>query len=281
MRNVLLACIFVAVGSRLCFPQPAAPLLTIPLEPYLRAQAVVRGVVNGEPGTFLFDTGVGVSNLTPRFVKKIGCEPWGRITGFRMTGERLDNQHCDGIGVELSGLHLVAPVVSTVDIMALMGPNVPQVDGAFGLDLFVGRAITIIPRRSIIVESAASLGERIANAQELPIRLVRDVQGIALTVVGAVRTPSGTAWMELDNGNGGSMVVANHIAPLFGLKPDVSTAEPARFYLGNGIAVQGLTRTRDLIMDGNISAQFLNNWILTLDLQRQRAWMSPLPTATK
>lgn len=29
-------------------------------------------------------------------------------------------------------------------------------------------------------------------------------------------------------------------------------------------------------MDGNIGAQFLNHWILTLDLRHRRAWLSPL-----
>ena len=83
--------------------------------------------------------------------------------------------------------------------------------------------------------------------------------------------------MELDSGNGGSFVIANHIAPLLGLQIDVSTPESARFYLANGIAVEGMTRTRDLIMDGNIGAWFLNHWILTLDLQHGRAWLSALP----
>jgi hypothetical protein len=106
--------------------------------------------------------------------------------------------------------------------------------------------------------------------------MVRDVEGIALAIDGAVRTPKGLAWMELDSGNGGSFVVANHIAPLIGLRTDMTAPEPARFELANGIAVEGMTRTRDLIMDGNIGAQFLNNWILTLDLEHGRAWLSPL-----
>ena len=107
--------------------------------------------------------------------------------------------------------------------------------------------------------------------------MVRDAEGIALAVDGAVRTPEGLAWMELDSGNGGSLVLANHIAPLLGLRPDMATPELAHFELVNGIAVEGTTRTRDLIMDGNIGAQFLNNWILTLDLEHGRAWLSPLP----
>ena len=254
-----------------------APLATISLEPYLGAQAIVHAVVAGQPGTFLFDTGEGVSSFSPAFAEKIGCRPWGRITGFRMSGERLDNQHCDRITFRLSDQALTAPVVSTVDIMKFLGPNVPPVDGSLGLDIFAGRTITIIPRRVIILESPKSLAVRLRDAHEFPIRMVRDVEGIALSVDAAVRTPEGMAWMELDSGNGGSFVIANHIAPLLGLRTDVSTPESARFYLANGIAVEGMTRTRDLIMDGNIGARFLNHWILTLDLQRGRAWLSALP----
>jgi hypothetical protein len=110
----------------------------------------------------------------------------------------------------------------------------------------------------------------------LPIRIVRDVEGIALSIDGAVRTPQGLG-MELDTGNGGSIVVANHIAPLIGLKPDISTPVPAHFSLANGVPVEGMTRTRDLIMDGNIGAQFLNNWVMTVDLQEGRAWLSRAP----
>lgn len=111
------------IGNSQVAPQEpiAAPLATILLEPYLGAQAIVHAVVNGQPGTFLFDTGEGVSSFSPAFAKKIGCQPWGRISGFRMSGERLDNQHCDGITFQLSKQALTAPVVSTVDIMTFLG----------------------------------------------------------------------------------------------------------------------------------------------------------------
>jgi hypothetical protein len=253
----------------------SASRLSIPLEPYLRAQAIVHAGVNGQEGTFMFDTGEGVSSFSPAFAAKIGCRPWGRISGFRMSGERLDNAHCDNIAFEMAGRKFPAPVVSTVDIMKFMGPGVPPIDGALGLDLFAGQIITIIPRRAIIVETPTSFAARIAHAKALPIRLVRDVEGIALSVDGAVATPGGLAWMELDTGNGGSLVVANHIAPLLGLKADTSTPVQAHFALANGIEVSGTTRTRDLIMDGNIGAQFLNSWVLTLDLGNGRAWLSP------
>jgi len=83
--------------------------------------------------------------------------------------------------------------------------------------------------------------------------------------------------MELDSGNGGSLVIGNHIAPFLGLPADMKSPQQGRFELANGIAVEGTIRTRDLIMDGNIGAQFLNQWILTLDLEHGRAWLAPCP----
>jgi hypothetical protein len=279
MPKAVVVCCLVLLPCGLHSKSRPAPVATIPLEPYLRAQAVVHAVVNGKPGTFLFDTGEGVSSFSPSFAEKIGCHPWGRITGFRMSGERLDNKHCDNITFDLSGQKLLAPVVITVDIMDFLGPDVPPVDGSIGLDLFAHRTITIIPRKAIVLESPSSLAERVKTAHELPIRMVRDVEGIALSVDGAVRTPEGLAWMELDTGNGGSLVISNHIAPLLGLTTDMATPQHGQFELANGIAVDGTIRTRDLIMDGNIAAQFLNKWVLTLELEHGRAWLTSLPAA--
>lgn len=260
-------------------PQSNAPVAVIPIEGYLRAQSAVRVNVEGQPGRFMFDTGEGVTAFSPAFAAKIGCRPWGRITGFRMTGERLNNAHCDDVTFELGGQSFLVPVVSTMDVMAIIGPEAPSVDGTIGLDLFAGRTITIVPRQEIILESPESMAERVKNAKEMPIRMVRDVEGISLTVNAAVETSLGRAWMELDNGNGGSLIIANHIAPLIGMNADVSIPEPIRLRLAGGITVEGNARSRDLIMDGNIGAQFLNNWILTMDLLHGRAWLSTLPTA--
>jgi hypothetical protein len=255
----------------------SAPVAKIPLEPYLRAQAVVHAVVNGKPGIFLFDTGGGSFELFAQLCRENRMSPLGPNQWFPDERERLDNKHCDNITFDLSGQKLIAPVVSTVDKMKFLGPDVPPVDGSLGLDLFAHRTITLIPRKAIVLESPSSLAERITTARELPIRIVRDVEGIALSVDGAVRTPEGLAWMELDSGNGGSLVIANHIAPLLELPTDMTTPQLGHLELANGIAVEGTIRTRDLIMDGNIAAQFLNRWTLTLELEHGRAWLSPLP----
>jgi len=250
--------------------------LIIPLKQYLGSQTAMRLSVNGRSGLFLFDTGEGISTITPQFAAQIGCQPWGQVTGYRMSGERLDLARCDGVGFDVAGAHLTAPIAGVFDIMSLLPKGVPTLDGSLGLDVFAGRVITIEPHANrVVLETPQSLALRQRNATEIPARLVRDAEGVALAVDAGVATPRGVAWMELDTGNSGSLVVANHIAPLIGLKPDQKPPRHATFTLLGGIAVSGSTRTRDLIMDGNIGNQFLRNWNLTLDLARGRAWLAP------
>jgi hypothetical protein len=253
---------------------PPAASATLPLRPYLAQQSSLQATVNGVTGTFLFDTGEGVTAITPGFARRIGCRPWGRITGFRMSGERSGNPHCDGLAFRVGSTQLDVPSAIVFDIDALLGAGTPPIDGAIGLDAFSGRSITVMPRSCIVVETPRTLRERTQNARPLPIREVRDAEGVALAVDAAVPTPDGMAWMELDNGNGGSNVIANHIAPLLGLAENISVPEVHSFALANGIVVAGPTRTRDLIMDGNIGARFLNGWNLTLDFATSTAWLT-------
>lgn len=253
---------------------------SIPLEPYLRYQSTITASVGGRTGTFLFDTGEGVTAITPEFSNLIRCKPWGRITGFRMTGEALGNPHCDDVPFRAGAFETSLPSVIVLDINSLIGPGTPHVDGAVGLDAFAGSVLTIVPRSCIIVESPDSLKRRTAGIKALPLHIVRDAEGIALSIDGAVPTPEGMAWMELDSGNGGSAVIANYIAPLLGLPQNLAEPATYSFALSNGVRVSVPTRTRDLIMDGDIGARFLNDWNLSLDLVQGEAWMAPRDTGS-
>ena len=252
----------------------------LPLNDYLAEQKNLRASVNGHEGLFLFDTGEGVSTITPAFAKRIGCEPWGRVTGFRMTGERIDFPRCDNVRFKIAGMHLTAPIAGVFNIMALLPKGVPELDGSLGLDIFAGRVITIEPlAHRIVIETPQSLAARTRHATEIPARLVRDAEGVALAVDAGVPTPKGLAWMELDTGNGGSLAIGKHLAPLFGLRTDGKMPQTVSFMLAGGIRVSGKVRTLDLIMDGNIGARFLRNWNLTLDLAHGRVWLAPAAKA--
>lgn len=274
-----LAVLFLAAIAAVSAPAAAVaptPLAAIPLTPYLVKLATIHVSVGGHEGTFLFDTGEGVSSITPDFAAQIGCKPWGQITGFQMTGNRLHSPRCDNVTFEASGRHFHAPTVGVGDVNKFLPPGAPHLDGSLGLDIFAGQIVTLEPQKQLVVESARSLAARLKNAHEIQIRLVRDVEGLALNATAAVETPEGQAWMELDTGNTGTLIIANHIAPLVALQPDLSTPTPVHMMLAGGVPVDAPARTRDLIMDGNLGTAFLKNWNLTLDLAHSRAWLSPI-----
>jgi Aspartyl protease len=60
--------------------------------------------VNGTPAWMILDTGGGWSIASPSLAKSIGCKPFGQITGFRMSGEKIATQQCGQAGFDLAGV---------------------------------------------------------------------------------------------------------------------------------------------------------------------------------
>lgn len=264
--------------SRTRFPAKARAdnPIVFRLEPYLGNALALRGEVDGHSGVFLLDTGGGVSVIDSAFEETIQCKPWGKITGFRMTGERIDMPKCDQVLFIAGGLDFVRRTVGVLDFSKLLPPNAPHLDGSIGLDMFAGSKITFDQaQRLLVVESEKSFSERTRGAREVPAMIVRDAGGFALTVKIGVPTARGLAWMELDSGNEGPVVVADHIAPLLKADSSDSSAMLDHFNVVPGIVVNGPIRTESLIMDGNLGASFLKQWIVSLDLSAGRAWLTP------
>ena len=260
------------VSSAFAAPHPLA-VIELGTHPGGTYMMTIKATVNGAEGLFMFDTGGGVSYISPDFAAKVGCTPWGQITGFMLTGQRLDMPRCDSLTFDVKGQHLAAPIAGVFDIGKFMPPDSPHIDGSLGLDVFAGQAVTLsLAEKTLTVESPASLAERAKKGTEVPIRLVRECEGIALSVVVAVPTRKGTAWMELDSGNGGAHVIGKHVAAIMNLDADQQNTS---FQMGGGIPVDGPVRVNPtLTMDGNIGTRFMINWVLTLDLAKGRAWLS-------
>ncbi len=252
----------------------AQPLAVFKLESY-RKTVALHAAVNGHGGLFLLDTAGGITLLSPSFAKAIGCTPWGRLSGFQMMGQRLDGPRCDGIDFQVDGQVLHAPVTLVLDPAPLLAPDAAPVAGSIALDLFAGKTITVdIPGRRLIIESPASLQQRIADAQPLPVLLSREVQGHALAASLGVPTAKGMLWFELDTGNGGTILVSKPYATLFGLDPDADGPQQANFPLAPRLHAQGNAFTPDMILDGNLGMPFLRDKVITLDLQTGRLWIA-------
>lgn len=232
--------------------------------------------IAGHSGLFLFDTGGGVTLLTPATAALSGCRLWGQVTGFRATGERMSMPRCDDARLTLGGQTFLAPTAAVLDLQRMMSPDMPTLSGVLALDLFAGRAITIRPlAHELVVETQASLRQRVLGAKEVPVRLVRDAEGLALTVDGAVLTPAGRAWMELDTGNGGPLLVDQHVAAPLGLAAASHDRQEASFDLVGGVPVHSAVRVSNLILDGDIGSDTLSHWNITFDLVGGRTWFRP------
>jgi len=170
------------------------------------------------------------------------------------------------------------PVAGVFDIASLLPEDAAPVDGSIALDAFAGRAITIdFPAMRLIVESPESLRERTARTPDLPVSLSRELQGRALAASVGVPTRSGTAWMELDTGNGGTILVAKPYAPLLGLDPAEKGPQRADFAVSGALRARGTAFAPDMILDGNLGMPFLKDKVVTLDLAAGKLWIVAPP----
>lgn len=280
MKRILLAIALGLLGTA-AVARSATPEAVFKLKPY-RKTVALRASVAGHSGLFVFDTAGGITLLAPAFAKTIGCTPWGRLSGFQMTGNRLDAPRCDNVQISLDGHPFRAPVTAVIDPAPLMAKDAAPVAGSIALDLFAGKTITIdLLHRQLIVETPASLRERVVHLRPLPLLLSRELQGHALAASVGVPTAQGAVWFELDTGNGGTVLVSQPYAALFGLDPDAKGEQTADFDVAPGLHARGRAFTPSMIIDGNLGMPFLHDKIVTLDLAQGRLWIQPAEPAAR
>jgi hypothetical protein len=257
--------------------KPAAGPMVIPLEPYVDSDHFAfRGRINGHEGLFQFDTGGGITLVTPPAAEVAGCKPWGRLTGFRMRGDRVDAPRCDGVTIEAAGARLAPPTTLVFDLSKFLPKDAPPLLGSVGLDAFPGRPVTLdLAGRRLIVETPASLKARVAHATEVPIHVVWEAEGYAPSVMAALDTPQGRVWFTIDSGSDGAVNLGRHVAALFGLDPEKKVGQPFDAKLAGGVPVTGKAYINDLILDGNIGSPVLKRWVITFDVKAGRMWIAP------
>lgn len=272
--------VMLALGLALAAPTvvaarpPAAAPVVIPLRPYLGVLPSLQLDIGGRPHTFLLDTAGGLTVVTPQLAGAIHCQPWGQVTGYRMRGERLDLARCDGLHPRLGDVDLRVPTAGVWDLSKILPKDAPPLAGSLAMDAFAGRVLTLdLAGHRLVLETPASLRARIRHAVAVPVRFSRDAQGLALTPLVAVQTPKGRLWMELDCGSDGTVIVNRRVAAALQLDPAHKGAQKLAMTLAGGIPLTANARVDDLIVDGDIGAPVLRQWIVTLDLGHQRLWI--------
>ena len=266
MKSLLAALALLSITA------PAVAQTTLPLQPLRERLRTIEVEANGVTSTYLFDTRGGVTTVTPQFAERIGCKPWGRITGHRMFGDRLDMQRCDGVKVRAAGFDLGTATFAVFDPTPLLAPGTTAPDGTLALDVLADKVFTLdVAGNRLIIEDQASLARRIEGATELPLLVTREV--FATDPYVGFDTPQGRLWLLLDSGAGGVLLISKDHAAMLGLDPAVEEPRNHRFDLAPGVPVEGLTVTPEMMLTGNLGMPFMKDYVLTFDFPNQRLWV--------
>lgn len=253
----------------------------IPLGDFMGRKRSIQVEVGGQRGTFLVDTGSGVSLVSLEFAKRIGCTPWGQISGFRLTGERLDLPRCDDVRIKLPDGTTLPPVTAAaIDLASVLAKGDDPVDGALALDALDGTVFTLdVGAGTLQFETPESLQARIATAVEVPVRIGRygsSARGVAAYALS--KTAKGDLWLEIDTGGDAPVLLPTSMAAEAGADPAIQKGQPYVLTVaGTGHDVTQETRAvvRDMVRDGVIGMPVLVRWRLTFDLAHDRLWIAP------
>ena len=253
----------------------AAEPTILKLEQFRRSVAL-NVEIGGKQRLFQFDTGGGVSFISPEIAKELGCEKGARIVGFRMTGDKLEAPRCDNVALSIDGHPFTIPVAGVYEVGEFNAKGV-TVDGLIALDIFAGRTITFdFAGKRLILETPESAAARTAKGTEMPLLMVRETGGHGLTVDLQVPSRMGPLGFELDSGNGGTLLIAKPYAAVLGIDPDKAPGMGS-FAIGHGITASGFVMPAGITLDGNLGMPFLKDYLVTLDLAAGRLWLARNP----
>lgn len=237
----------------------------------------VRVQVGHDSADYLFDTGGGVTVISPQDSALLDCVPGGRGFGVRLTGEALGGRNCANVSLGVGPLRVTTDA-GVMDLARLLGPNAPPVRGQISLNAFERRAITLdLAHERLIVETPASLAERVKSMTPVPVRIATGEHGGQVTAYVGVRAPNGAMlWLEWDSENNASTLMAPYALALLG-GDSVSRASDLRVALAPGHEITiPVLRKDNMIHDGVLSAGFIERATWTVDLEHGRMWVGPI-----
>lgn len=263
----------------------ARPLASVPLRPYLGTALRTVDVVSGRDTLrLLLDTGGGLTVLTPAAAARVGCVPFGRIRGHRMSGEVVDFGRCPPASLTLGGHGLPHAQVGVFDLMALLPQGAPPLDGVLALSSLRPRVVTLrFDVDSLVIESVRSARAARRGMHELTMRMATGNDGSTLDVFLRAEIGGQDAWLLLDSGNIAGTLVAPHVARLTGVPgaDSVGRRVSAELRFAPGVVFRDTVEVRDLIYDGALGMRFMAGRPLMIDLAAGRFWTrDALPAAS-
>jgi hypothetical protein len=262
--------------------------VVIPLHAYADTPLqTVQADVQGKSVPFLFDTGGGLTFVTPDMAASLGCRSFGQATGFRADGEKIAFPRCGSTNLRIGGYD-TSNEVGVFDLMAMIHKQVaharqqghdlpmpPTLGGLIGLSSFRGQLVTLdYAHDRIVVETPQSMRARTKAMQPLEVRMATLPSG-GLEVFVQARAAKGTLWLELDSGNNGPTFLAPHAIEQLGLDLPKGDTRQVDLELTHFGSMPAKVARRDMIYDGQLGIGLISKLVITLDLQHGKAWAAP------
>lgn len=230
---------------------------------------------------FLFDTGGGITLITPDLAKEIGCTPFGQLSGYNAGGNRFDTKRCDNVELKLGDFSTRVDV-GVMEVMTFFSPETTPIGGFVALQTFQNQAITIdLTGNRLIVETEKSLAERIKDMKPLESRLSKVLGGAAIDIFVAANTPKGKIWMEFDTGNFSTKLFAPHAQEMLGINFDAPNrakmTKPVKLDLIGLGTIEMPGRERLMIYDGMLNYDTISKMTVTIDIPNGKMWAKMNP----
>ena len=236
----------------------------------------VEVMVNGKQRSFYFDSGGGISAISPALAKEIGCEPLGGMTAYNAGGVKFTVKRCEDVELNISGF-TVKRDVAVFDPMQFFPNAKGPVEGSIALDAFDNQALTMdLAGNRLIVETEKSFKNRIKTMNLLTARTSREGGGATLDIFIAASTPNGKIWMLADTGNTNKMLFTPSAQKQLGINFDGENSEkiikPVKINLISLGEIEMDSREREMIYDGMLNYDLLIKLTLTADFKTNRIW---------
>lgn len=225
---------------------------------------------------FLFDSGMGVTMITPDIAAEMGCQPFGQIAAVNAGGERVNLKRCSDSTLKMASF-VKTGEIAVFNLMTFFSEKAPQIGGAISLHTFEGQILTIdLAKDRLWLESEESFKKRIEGMKELESRLARPGSGNIIDLFVAANTPRGKMWLLFDTGNFGWTHISPTALEMLGTNLDAPNKakmiKPINLELVGLGSVEVPMRERNMIYDGQINYDTIARMVVTIDLRNGRSW---------
>lgn len=248
----------------------------IPLEKYFKSLKSVNVEINNKSYKFIFDTGAGITMVSPEIIKEINKTAYGKNIGFRMSGEKVEMKLCDSLYINIKGINFYHSYIGVFDMMSLLPKEFERIDGIISLKTFENNKITLNLRENkLIVETEESFKEKTSNMKLIPSRFANGPTGSELDILIGIKAHSQLWWFLFDSGNIAKTKISKNIA----LDWDLLYQEHKITEIGNykfeiaGDSITAPAIIDNIIYDGVLSYDFIQQSEFSISLVEEKIWI--------